>query len=144
MNIKAILKRVISHASVYFTVLTALYALLVMIINVTDEGAKLLASQLLFIFLFSVLASIGREFLYTEHISTGLGVLVHYVILLFAFYTCFLLPLGMQGVQIFVGIFLFSLVYGIVMGVRALIRARFRANSPKEKAYTKQYDRKRS
>ena len=144
MNIKAILKRVTSHTSVYFTVLVALYASLVMIINVSDEGAKLLASQLLFIFLFSMLAAFGQEFLHAERISTGIGILLHYVTLLFAFYTCFLLPLGMQGVQVFVGIFLFSLVYGIVMGIRALIRARFRANSKKAEAYTKQYNRHRS
>ena len=144
MNIKATVKRVISHTSVYFTVLTALYAFLVMIVNVSDEGAKLLASQLLFIFIFSILAAIGQEFLSGNRLSAGVSIVFHYLTLLFGFYTCFLLPLGMQGAQVFVGIVLFSLLYGIVMGVRAIIRARFRANTKKEEEYVRQYNRKRS
>ena len=144
MNIKATIKRVISHASVYFTVLTALYAFLVMIVNVSEESTKLLASQLLFIFIFSLLAAGGGELLRLERPTAVIRVLMHYAILLFGFYTCFLLPMDMKGSQLFVGIFLFTLVYGIVMGIRAGIRARFRANTKSGEAYQKQYDRRAS
>ena len=143
MNFKATVKRLLSHTSVYFTVLTAVYAFLVMLVNVSDESAKLLVSQILFLFLFSILAALGQEFLHTARCRTGIGILLHFAILLFGFYTCFLGPFGMKGSQVFVGIFLFTLVYALIMGVRALILARFRANS-KSETYQKQYDRTRS
>lgn len=144
MNIKATVKRMISHTSIYFTVLTAIYAFLVMVVNVSDEGAKLLVSQVLFLFLFSLLASAGQELLNWNQIPRGVGILLHYITLLFGFYTCFLIPMGMQGSKVFVGIFLFTLVYALIMGVRALIRARLRANSKKTEAYNKQYNHRRS
>ncbi len=142
MNIKATIKRVISHTSVYFTAITAIYTFLVILTNVSDDRILVSATQILFNFLFSILAAVGGIFLNTERITKGLGVLIHYAVLLFAFYTCYLLPMGMSGVQVFVGIFAFSAVWGIVLGVRALILSRFRANSQKASEYVKQYDRR--
>ena len=141
MNIKATIKQVISHSSVYFTMITAVYTFLVILTNVSDDRILVSAWQILFNFLFSILAAIGGIFLRTERISRGPGVLIHYAVLLFGFYTCYLLPLGMKGVQVFIGIFAFTACWAIIMGIRALILSRFRANSKKASEYVKQYHR---
>ena len=142
MNIKATFKQVVSHASIYFTMITAVYTFLVIMTNVTDDRILINAVQILFNFLFSILAAVGGIFLRTEKIARGLGVLIHYAILLFGFYTCYLVPMSMTGVRAFVGIFVFTVVYGAVMGIRALILSRFRANSKKASDYVKQYSRR--
>ncbi len=143
MDIKASLKRILSRGSVYFTLLTAVYTLLTMLVNVSDGETLLSASQILFLFIFSALASVGWELFRLEAIHTALRVLIHYGILLFSFYVCLLLPADMRGSQIFIGVVAFTLVYAAVMGIRGLIRARFKANSEKAEDYVKQYDRRK-
>ena len=143
MDIKSTVKRALPRCSIYFTILTALYTLMVMIVNVSDSETLLSANQILFLFVFSVLASVAWELFCLEKLHTVLRVLLHYGILLFSFYACFLLPAGMGGSQVFIGIVGFSLLYAIVMGLRALIRARFRANTEKATAYEKQYERRK-
>lgn len=143
MDIKKNLKRIVSRASVYFTFITAFYTLMVITVNVNEDQILLSAAQVLFNFLFSVLASVAQEILRIKAWHTALRVLSHYAILLFAFYTCFLLPAEMGGSQIFVGIVAFTALYAAIMGIGAWILARFRSKTEQNAEYVKQYEQRR-
>ena len=54
MNIKKILKNMITDTSIFFTVVTAIYAAIMMVVNVDVEEPAIRASFLLYIFLFSI------------------------------------------------------------------------------------------
>lgn len=142
MELRACLRRVLSHTSIYFTLITAAYALLMMLVNVSEQETLLAAKQILFHAIFSLLAAVAWELFCLKCLHGALRVLIHYGILLFSFYACFLLPTGMGGSGIFIGVMAFTLVYALVMGLRALIRARFLANTQKASEYTKQYSKK--
>ncbi len=143
MNIKASIKRTILRASVYFTLITAIYTLLVMLVNVEEDTVLLSASQVLLNFVFALLASMAWEVFCIQALSTVLRVICHFLILLFSFYTCFLLPMNMRGSQIFVGVIAFTAVYLLLMGIGAGIRAKFRANTEKTKEYVNRFDVKK-
>ncbi len=143
MNIKATVKRTVSRASVYFTLITAVYTLLVMLVNIGEDTILLSATQVLFHFIFSLLASVAWELFRIKQWHTALRVLIHFGILIFAFCTCFLLPLGIQGSGAFIGVVAFSALYGLVMGVGAAFAARFRKKAQKAEDYVNRFDQKR-
>ena len=142
MKFNACLRRLLSRTSIYFTLITAVYVLLSMMVNVGEQETLLAAKQILFHALFSLLASGAWELYCLKSLAAPLRLIIHYGILIFAFYTCFLLPAEMTGAQVFVGVIAFTLVYGAVMGLRSFFRARFSANVRKVSVYDKQYSKK--
>ena len=142
MNIKAFFKKLLVTASVYFLLITAGYVAISMIVNITDDEVYLRASQLLFHFFFSLLAAGAWSIYRLTKFHSALRLLLHYGILLFSFYLCFLVPASMRAPQIAIGIVLFSLLYAIIMAITAFFLSRFRANAEKESTYTKQFTKK--
>lgn len=143
MNIKQFFKRLLTDTSVYFTLLAAAYSALMLVVNVTEDEVLLSAARLLFLFLFAVLAALGRSVLRARQLPRGVRVLAHYGALLLAFYLCLLLPAGMRAAQVLVGLVLFTVLYFIVAGIAALFLARFRANQPEEAHYESQFKKNR-
>lgn len=143
MNIKQFFKRLLTDTSVYFTLLAAAYSALMLVVNVTEDEVLLSAARLLFLFLFAVLAALGRGVLRARQLPRGVRVLAHYGALLLAFYLCLLLPAGMRAAQVLVGLVLFTVLYFIVAGITALFLARFRANQPEEAHYESQFKKNR-
>lgn len=143
MNVKTFLKQLFVTASIYFMLITAVYTLIAMIVNVADDRVYLLASQMLFHFLFSLLASAAWQIFRFAKFGTAARVLTHYAILLFSFYLCFLVPAAMRAPQVVIGIILFSLVYLIIMALASLFTSRFRTNRDKEASYQKQFVKKK-
>lgn len=139
MNIKTLLKKILMTASVYFTVITAIYTLLVMVVNVTEDEILLSAEQLLFNFLFSVLAAIAWQLYRAKSIAGALRLVLHFGITALSFYLCFLLPAGMTSAQVLIGLFAYTLVYFLIVGGTAFFKARFRANAEKEAPYENRY-----
>ena len=143
MNVKTFLKQMLVTASIYFMLITAAYTLITMIVNVSDDRVYLRASQMLFNFLFSLMASAGWQIFRLQKIRTSARVLAHYAILLFSFYLCFLAPTSMRAPQIVIGVILFSFVYAIAMAIAAAFTSRFRKNQEKESQYQKQFAQKK-
>ena len=137
MNIRKIIKKLLTDTSIYFTVITAIYTLIMMIVNVSDNAVGLEAERLLLIFVFSALAALAQLLLGLKTLHGALR------ILLLAFYLCFLLPASMKGAQVLIGLFAFAVVYAIVMALRALFISRFRANSEPDEPYREQFKKSR-
>lgn len=143
MNFRNFFKSLLRDTSIYFTLLAALYSLGMLLVNVGEEKVLLRADTLCFFFLFALLAALARSVLRMVSIARVGRVLLHYVILMLAFYLCLLLPNGMRAAQVFVGLVLFTVVYWIGAGLISVFLARFRKHSEQAENYDKQYQKKR-
>ncbi len=142
MNIKTVLKKLPADTSIYFTLITAVYALLMLIANVGENEIAMEASRLLLFFVFSVLAALARSILRLPHLHGALRVTLHFLILATAFYLCFLLPASMRASVVLIGLFAFVIVYWIGAAIVALFISRFRKNTEQDVPYVKQYQKK--
>ena len=143
MEIGKILKKLLTDTSVYFTLLTAAYALLHIVVNVNDEEFLFDAVRILLNFVFAGLAALAQWIYRIKSISAPVRVLCHYAILALAFFLCFLLSLSLPAAQVVIGLFAFTVFYAAVMGVIALFTARFRKNARAEVEYKSQFKGKR-
>ena len=139
MNIKPILKKMLTETSVFFTLIAALYSLMMLVVNVGEKEVLLSAERLLLMFIFSALAAMAQALRRITALHSALRGVLHYLILTMAFYLCFLLPASMRAAQILIGVFVFSIVYLIVAGIVALFRARFRKNAEEAEVYTNRF-----
>ena len=139
MTLSAILKKFFTKSCVYFSVLTALYALLVMITNVDDELVLLDAARILLFFVASMLFSLANILLSFGKLSGPLKVLLHYLICLLTFCTCFMLPISPESSTMVVGIVLFTIIYAISLTVILVVRSRYKVRAEKHEDYTTQF-----
>lgn len=143
MNLRKFFKLLLGDTSLYFTLLAAVYSVAMLLVNVSEQAVLLRASTLFFLFLFALLAALGRSLLRVSSMAGAARLLLHYLILIFAFYLCLLLPNGMKAAQVFIGLVLFSIVYWIGAGLVHLFTARFRKQSEPSENYEKQFSKKR-
>ena len=143
MNFKKHFKSLLSATAVYFTLLSAVYSLGMLLVNVGEEEVLLRADTLCFLFLFALLAALAQGVLHLATLARAARILLHYVILTLAFYFCMLLPNGMRAAQVFIGIVLFTVLYWIGAGVVHIFTARFRKNSEQSESYEKHYTKKK-
>lgn len=139
MELKQFFKKLLVNASVYFTLITAAYALLTMVVHVGEERVLLSAAQMLYNFLFALLAATAWNLYRMPRLSGALRLLLHYGILVLAFYVCFLFPASMRSAQIIIGVVLFTVVYALLMLAATAFASRFRANVQKEAPYQPQF-----
>lgn len=142
MNIKQAIKKALCHSCIYFTVITALYALIAMLVNVEDDTVLLDAGRLLLFFLFSVLMAMANGIRVLTRIPGILRLLIHYAITLFAFFSCFMLPISPTSSQNLIGFAIFTILYAIIAAIVGVISARYRALSEQDKTYTNQFSKK--
>ena len=141
MFIKSFIKKVLTHACVYFSILTALYSAIVMIIYVDDETVLLDASRVLLFFVAALLFSLANAFLGLTKLHGALRSVVHYLLTVFAFCTCMMLPISPEGSTMLVGIAIFTLLYLVIAGILALFRSRYRKKSEKTTEYSSQFSK---
>lgn len=139
MNFKRLIKKILLKACVYFTVITALYAFISMLINSADGEVLLNAENVALFFVFSLLLALANGILAIKSIGGGIRLVSHFLICIFAFYTCLLLPLSLNASGYLVGFVCFAILYFIIAGLVAIFKARFKKNSEKSDAYTNQY-----
>lgn len=142
MEPKRFFKKLLVNASVYFTLITAAYALITVFIHVGEERVLLSAVQMLYNFLFALLAAVAWNLYRMPQWSGALRLLLHYGILILAFYACFLFPASMRSAQIIIGIVLFTVLYALLMLIAHAFIAKLRANAQKEVPYEKQFQKK--
>ena len=143
MNIRKLISSILNRACVFFSIISFGYALVMWFIYASDGSEVLIrATNLLFYFVFSILLAVANSILTINEWSKGWRTVIHYLICLFGFYTCFLVPMAMAAAQVFVGIVFFTLIYLLIMGGIALFSARLKKNKERNEAYQKQYKRK--
>ena len=143
MNIKKILKNMLTDTSAFFTVITAIYAALMMVVNIGTEEPAIRASWLLYIFLFSVLGALSQCIYRIESWNKALRVAIQYVILLFGSYVCFFVPLSFSGSRIMIGLTAVTVIYFAIFGVISFFSWRFKQNSKTEEVYESKFKKLR-
>lgn len=123
MNIYKIIKKSLTEACVFFCVIFAVFAPISLTVD-KAEGLYPLEQTFLF-FVFSLLFALANAVYRIKTLGGGLRLFLHYLITVISFYLCFMLYMGMVGMQVLVGIFLYTVVYFIVAGIIALFRSRF-------------------
>ena len=140
MEITKLIKKAISVACLCFTIITAVYMLIMQITNVDSTVPVLVEGEkVLLFFVFSLLYAIANAILSLKALHSALRYIFHFITCVFGFYACFLLPADMSDSHIITGIILFILGYLMVMGVRALFRSRLKSNREAEVKYEKQF-----
>ena len=139
MNIKQTVKKILTDACVLFSLITAVYALVVWLIYVNQERVLIRADLVTLFFVFSLLVSGATAIYRSKKLSGVLRLLIHFVICTLAFYVCFLLPLSMPGASVVVGMVFFAMVYGLIMLGIAGVLARFKKNKEATEEYKAQY-----
>lgn len=142
MDIKKLTKKAICAACVYFTLITAVYMLCMLIITPGEDSPAVEAERVLLFFLFSLLWAMADAIRSIKTLNTALGRVIHFVICIFAFYSCFMLPVGMGGARVLTGVVIFSLVYWIVILLKAFFGSRLRRNREAGEEYVGQFKKK--
>ena len=142
MELKKLFKKLLNSTCIIFTVITAVYMLILQIINITDSDAGIEAGRVLLFFIFSLLLSIANALLSLNKIHIALRYIIHYVILIFGFWTCFCLPNKMDFSKTLVGVVIFSACYAIVMALVGIFSRRLKTQKDTEPKYEKQFTTK--
>ena len=146
MEIGKLIKKYLCVACVCFTLITAVY-MIIMAIAYPKEEAFVKAYEVVLFFVFSILFAAANAVLTIEKINGPLRYFIHYVICAFAFYTCVLLPRSENSVNpssfAIIGVVFFTLIYVIVMVIIAAFRSRLRKNREVSAAYTSQFKKKK-
>ena len=116
-----------------------LYIIIAGIVNVEDPSLLLDAGRCVLFFVFSCMLSGANVLLRLDKMGTAVRVLLHYLMLAFAVYACFMLPLSMRGSSIFIGLVIFSVIYAATMGVIAAVRARYKKITEEDTEYQRLY-----
>ena len=77
-----------------------------------------------------------------EKLSSPAKFFIHYLLTLFAFYSCMMLPVSPAGTTLLVGLALFSVLYFIIAALVGLIRARYKSRVNQTAEYKSQFTKK--
>ena len=143
MELKKLFKKLLNSTCIIFTVTTALYMLVLQLINITDTDAAVEAGRVLLFFVFSLLLSIANTLLSIKSIHAIARYFLHYAITTFGFWACFCLPNKMDASKTLVGIVIFSAAYAIIMTVVGIFSARLKKSQKVEPKYEKQFSSKK-
>lgn len=142
MEFKKLIKKALNYTCIYFTVITACYILILQLANISEGAAAVEATRVLLYFLASVLLAIANAIFSCSRISSVVRVLSHYLICVFAFYTCFLLPVNMRASFMVTGIVIFTVLYAAIMGSIAIFKSRLKRNRERYEEYESQFGKK--
>ena len=141
MEITKLIKKALSVACLCFTLITAVYMLIMQIVYV-NETVLVEAEKVLLFFVFSLLYAIAHTVLTIGAMHSALRYILHFLICVFGFYACFLLPIdSMRDSGTVTGIIIFIICYLAVMGIRALFKSRLKTNREQGAKYENQFKR---
>ena len=139
MTVKNFIKNLLTRSCVYFSAIMLIYIIIAAIVNVDGSQLLLDASRVVLFFAFACLLSGARAVYAIETLSGGVRLLCHFIITLFAFYTCLIMPLSLRPASSFVGIVLFAILYFAIFGIYAAISSKYRKNKESHQSYTRQF-----
>ena len=143
MEIGKLIKKCLCVACVCFTLLTALYMLIMVLHYPDDESVPVEASRVVLFFVFSLLFAIANTILSIKQLNGALRYILHYVICVFGFYSCLILPSAPTTGGAIIMAVLFTFVYVIVMAIIGLFKAKLKKNREVTDTYTKQFSTKK-
>ena len=144
MEFKNFIKKTLSRTCVYFTLITVLYSLLVLFVNISAEEIILEGSRIIMFLFFSFITSIGMTIFSLNAIPAWARYLLNYALCAFAFFLCILLPASSDGQAagfLLVGIFFFTLIYVVCAALIALFRSRYKRLNEQEADYKKHFSK---
>lgn len=139
MTVKGFIKKLFVSACIYFSAIMLVYIIIASIINVNEPRLLLEASRVILFFVFAFMLAAANTVYSVKSLSGGLRLVIHFAIMLLAFYTCLMLPLSLRTSGNFVGIVLFSILYFVIFGIWTLIRSRYRKNKQVNEQYKSQF-----
>ena len=110
-------KNIFVRACVIFSFICAGYALVVMLANSEDDQVLLDASRILLFFVASLIFGLANFLRRSEKLGKITRGILHFVLYLFSFATCFMLPISPEPSTMIVAVVLFSVCYARVMSV---------------------------
>ena len=143
MSVKKFIKDLLQGACVIFSVIMLIYIIIAAIVNVGDGELLLEAGRVALFFVFSCLVCCANLIFSLKSLGGGIRLTIHYLITLFAFYSCFLLSLNLGASGLLVGFVMFTAVYFAVMGIRRVLISSYRKNLDASEEYEKQYSKHR-
>lgn len=143
MDIKKLIKKALTSSCIYFTLITAVYMLCMAIITTGDNAPAVEAQRVLLFFVFSLLWAIADFVRSLKAIPSPLGYVLHYIICLFGFYACFMLPVNMRASTVLTGLIIFTLAYWVLAGVIAIFTSKLRKNREQVQKYEGQFKKKK-
>lgn len=140
MTFKSILKKLTVRACVNFSLIMLVYIIIAAAVNVGGGDLLLDAARVILFFVFASLWAIANAIYRSEIAMGAVRLLIHFILMLFAFYTCLILPLGtLKPSVMIVGFVLFGICYFAFMGISAAISAKYRANKEASEQYASQF-----
>lgn len=139
MNLKSLIKKMLTNACVYFSVITAIYSIIVMIIYIDDTAVLLDASRLMLFFVASVLVAAANGILKIEKLGGALKIIIHYLLTLFAFCSCLMLPISPAPSTMVVGIAIFTFIYLVAALLIFFFRSRYKAKKEQTDVYKSKF-----
>ena len=143
MEIKNLIKKALVSSCICFTLITAVYMLCMTIVTTGDDSPAIEAQRVLLFFIFSLLWAIAGAVRSIKAIPSPLGRALHYLICVFGFYTCFMLPVNMNPSAVLTGIIIFTLLYWIAIALKAFFASKLRKNREQIQKYEDQFKKKK-
>ena len=143
MDIKGLIKKAVSSACIYFTLICAGYMLCMVFITTGDESPAIEANRVLLFFVFSALCALADAIRNIKAIPAIAGAIAHFAIYLFGFYACFMLPVNMRPSNVLTGLIIFSVVYWIYYVAKLFFKTRLRINREASAKYNDQFKKKK-
>ena len=143
MDLKKLIKKALTSACIYFTLISAVYMLLMTFITTGDDSPAIEASRVLLFFVFSLLWAFADAIRSLKAIPFPFGRVIHFVICLFGFYACFMLAVRMTPSNTLTGIIIFSFVYWCCIGAKAFFSARLKQSREQTQKYQGQFKNKK-
>ena len=139
MTVKSFIKNLLTRSCVYFSAIMLIYIIIAAIVNVDTSQLLLDASRVVLFYVFACLLAGANAVYGIKTISGGVRLLCHFIIMLFAFYTCLILPLSLRPASNFVGLVLFAIFYFVIFGIYTAISSKYRKNKESHQSYTSQF-----
>ena len=139
MNFKFFVKRLLINSCIFFSLIMLGYTVVAAIMHVGEGEVLLDAARVLLFYVFSLAFAAANSLKCIRSLHKAAALLLHFVVTVFAFYACFLLPLEMSPSNIFVGLAVYTVAYAVISAIMALFKLRFAANAEVNEKYTSQF-----
>ena len=144
MTFKDYIKKLLTTACVYFTLVMLVYMIIAAIMNVNDDKLLLEAGRTVLFFFFSMLWAAANTILSIKQWGMGLRISLHYILMLLAFFLFLLLPLAnLSAPGYLIGFVMFSAIYAATMGIIHLFKSKYKTNVESTEQYKQQYPKKK-
>ena len=141
MEIKKLIKKALTLACVYFTIIIICYMALLAFFNIGEKAIAVQGYRVVLYMLAGILLALA-SFIRGLKINSALKVILHYFICAFTFFVCFILPMEMRASFAVVGIAIFTLIYALVRIIIFLFKSKLNKNRERPSEYKSQFSNK--